>query len=68
MSKGVTRGLSLVLSLNLFAAGSLSALSAEGFVSLGALATEAENSWRDGGFGRLDLGEEGGGGNEAGIA
>lgn len=68
MSKVVTRGLLFVLSWNLLTAGSLAALSAEGFVSLGALATEAESSWRDGGFGRLDLGEEGGGGNEAGIA
>lgn len=68
MSKVVTRRLLFVLYWNLLAAGSLAALSAEGFVSLGALATEAESSWRDGGFGRLDLGEEGGGGNEAGIA
>ena len=68
MSKGISRGLLIVVTLNLLAAGSLSALSAEGFVSLGAFTVDAKTSWRDGGFGRLDLGEAGGEGAEAGIA
>lgn len=68
MSKVLARGCVFVVVWALVVTRPGAAISVEGFVSLGGLATEAETSWRDGGFGRLDLGEEGGGGHEGGIA
>lgn len=56
-----------VFLLLIFAAAGRAAPTFDGFVSLRGGAIDAPRSWRDGGFGRFDWGEESGGGQQEAV-